>query len=413
MAERISLVEQYSNKDVIQQIYTLKTANDGWDERIASAEQASGEALSVANSFGSRIGEVEESNSRLDAKVGTFDARITQAEDKADDAMTAVDTRVTAQELKGLTVSPTGTGAYSITADKQNGDITSNTFNVSKVTSASIGKGSLANSIYLQLNLSDGTVVRTNDTVLELSGVEADIHVSSIVLEDAPDAHTIKAIFTYNNGKTVSSNTLTYDYPDKATNASLGLVKGNDVTGGVKVDSSGNMTVVGWDGLLDQTDLTDINGRIDAKADKTEVEAVETAQAAVNTEVSGRLQTLEDLAYYFGPSQVVNLVEDDTEERTDTDGVTYTSKALRVYTSRIQNGVSSPMNKRIPTLSIYQSRIEIGLTKLYSVNYINSLEDTLTASIGAKQDKLTAGTGISIVDGVISVNLSNANGVSF
>lgn len=408
MAERISLVEQYSNKDVIQQIYTLKTANDGWDERIASAEQASGEALSVANSFGSRIGEVEESNTRLDAKVGTFDARITHAEDKADDAMTAVDTRVTAQELKGLTVSPTGTGAYSITADKQNGDITSNTFNVSKVTSASIGKGSLANSIYLQLNLSDGTVVRTNDTVLELSGVEADIHVSSIVLEDAPDAHTIKAIFTYNNGTTVSSNTLTYDYPDKATNASLGLVKGNDVTGGVKVDSSGNMTVVGWDGLLDQSDLTTINSRIDAKADKTEVEAVETAQAAVNTEVSERLEVLEGLTKFNGTPRVLN----DIEMTGDSNGSMSVTRLRQKY-SMVENGVVMDKTYTFPILITYEVKSEDTASGVYSVYYINGLEDTLTASINAKQDKLTAGTGISIVDGVISVNLSNANGVSF
>lgn len=408
MAERISLVEQYSNKDVIQQIYTLKTANDGWDERIASAEQASGEALSVANSFGSRIGEVEESNSRLDAKVGTFDARITQAEDKADDAMTAVDTRVTAQELKGLTVSPTGTGAYSITADKQNGDITSNTFNVSKVTSASIGKGSLANSIYLQLNLSDGTVVRTNDTVLELSGVEADIHVSSIVLEDAPDAHTIKAIFTYNNGKTVSSNTLTYDYPDKATNASLGLVKGNDVTGGVKVDSSGNMTVVGWDGLLDQTDLTDINGRIDAKADRSEVEAVETAQAAVNTEVSERLEVLEGFTEFGGVSGVLN----DFIQEINMENLEFTSLVLLKKYTALVDGVPRDQSTRTTIINLFRERRESD-TDTYTCKYINSLEDALTASIGTKQDKLTAGTGISIVDGVISVNLSNANGVSF
>lgn len=409
MAERISLVEQYSNKDVIQQIYTLKTANDGWDERIASAEQASGEALSVANSFGSRIGEVEESNTRLDAKVGTFDARITHAEDKADDAMTAVDTRVTAQELKGLTVSPTGTGAYSITADKQNGDITSNTFNVSKVTSASIGKGSLANSIYLQLNLSDGTVVRTNDTVLELSGVEADIHVTSIVLEDAPDAHTIKAIFTYNNGQSISSNTLTYDYPDKATNASLGLVKGNDVTGGVKVDSSGNMTVVGWDGLLDQTDLTDINGRIDAKADRTEVEAVETAQAAVNTEVSGRLETLEAFTEFGGVSGVLN----DVTVKQVLDFPEYVRIDLMEEFTAMTEGTPRDLLTFESILTLHRQRAEGAETDTYNCEYINTLEDTLTASIDAKQDKLTAGTGISIVDGVISVNLSNANGVSF
>ena len=270
---RISLVEQYDNKDVIQQIYQLKTVTTGWDERIAASEQRANEALDTANAFEQDIRDVEASNTELSAKVDGFDTRISTAQQTADNAIGRVDTldtqvtdRIADQEVTALDVASAGTGAYAVTAHKQNGNVTSNAFNVSKVTSATIGEGQLNNSIYLELHLSDGTTVRTNDTVIDITGVEADIHVTSIVLEDAPDAHTIKAIFTYNNGQSLSSNTLTYDYPDIASSSNPGLVKGNDAIGGVQVDGQGTMSVVGWNTLSTKEELsqavTAVNGSI-------------------------------------------------------------------------------------------------------------------------------------------------------
>lgn len=268
---RISLVEQYDNKDVIQQIYMLKTATDGWEERISASEQASNEALDKVNGFDERIQDVADAQADVDNKIAGFDTRIDVANQTADNALAKVDTldrqvdsRIADQEVKGLSVASAGTGSYAVTAVKQNGNVTSNSFNVSKVTSATIGAGEAQNSIYLQLNLSDGTTVRTNDTVISITGVEEDIHVTSIVLEDAPDAHTIKAIFTYNNGQSISSNTLTYDYPDIASSSSPGLVMGNDRLGGVQVDGQGRMTVVGWDTFATQDALEALEDEVGA-----------------------------------------------------------------------------------------------------------------------------------------------------
>lgn len=268
---RISLVEQYDNKDVIQQIYMLKTATDGWEERISASEQTAGEALTKAEGFDERIQAVADAQADVDNKIAGFDTRIDVANQTADNAVAKVDTldrqvdsRIADQEVKGLSVSSAGTGSYAVTAVKQNGNVTSNSFNVSKVTSATIGEGEAQNSIYLQLNLSDGTTVRTNDTVISITGVEEDIHVTSIVLEDAPDAHTIKAIFTYNNGQSISSNTLTYDYPDIASSSTPGLVMGNDATGGVQVDGQGRMTVVGWDSFATQDALEALEDEVGA-----------------------------------------------------------------------------------------------------------------------------------------------------
>lgn len=266
---RISLVEQYDNKDVIQQIYLLKTATDGWEERISATEQTANNALTTAEGFDMRIDAVEDANTALDTRVDGFDTRITTAQTTADTAIgnvdtldRQVDTRIAGQEVTALDVASAGTGAYAVTAHKQNGNITSNSFNISKVVSATIGEGSANNSIYLQLNLSDGTTVRTNDTVISITGVEEDIHVTSIVLEDAPDAHTIKAIFTYNNGQSISSNTLTYDYPDIASSSMPGLVMGNDAAGGVQVDGQGRMSVVGWDDFATDAELEDVRSAL-------------------------------------------------------------------------------------------------------------------------------------------------------
>lgn len=268
---RISLVEQYDNKDVIQQIYMLKTATDGWEERISASEQASNEAYGLASGLDGRMDSLEASQSEVRQTVAQYDARIETVQQTADNAVGRVDdldrqvtSRIADQEVTALDVASAGTGAYAVTAHKQNGNITSNSFNISKVTSATIGEGSAQNSIYLQLNLSDGTTVRTNDTVISITGVEEDIHVTSIVLEDAPDAHTIKAIFTYNNGQSISSNTLTYDYPDVASSSSPGLVMGNDSVGGVQVDGQGRMSVVGWDTFATQDALEALEDEVGA-----------------------------------------------------------------------------------------------------------------------------------------------------
>lgn len=389
---RISLVEQYDNKDVIQQIYKLKTATDGWEERISASEQASNEALTKADGFDERIQEVADAQADVDNKIEGFDTRIATANQTADNAVAKVDTldrqvdtRIADQEVKGLSVASAGTGAYAVTAVKQNGNVTSNSFNVSKVTSATIGEGEAQNSIYLQLNLSDGTTVRTNDTVISITGVEEDIHVTSIVLEDAPDAHTIKAIFTYNNGQSISSNTLTYDYPDIASSSSPGLVMGNDATGGVQVDGQGRMTVVGWDTFATQDAL---------EALEDEVGAVGQAGTIRND-----LDILNKLTAFYGNRAVLNDVGT-TGYQTDTDNPNLVKYGFQ-YTKAYKDG-TAVKNEIVDDyfIPIYSNKLVGGGDKatLYSTKYIDGLETTLQQNIDAmndaianKQDKLVPG----------------------
>lgn len=374
---RISLVEQYDNKDVIQQIYKLKTATDGWEERISASEQASNEALTKADGFDERIQEVADAQADVDNKIEGFDTRIATANQTADNAVAKVDTldrqvdtRIADQEVKGLSVASAGTGAYAVTAVKQNGNVTSNSFNVSKVTSATIGEGEAQNSIYLQLNLSDGTTVRTNDTVISITGVEEDIHVTSIVLEDAPDAHTIKAIFTYNNGQSISSNTLTYDYPDIASSSSPGLVMGNDATGGVQVDGQGRMTVVGWDTFATQDAL---------EALEDEVGAVGQAGTIRND-----LDILNKLTAFYGNRAVLNDVGT-TGYQTDTDNPNLVKYGFQ-YTKAYKDG-TAVKNEIVDDyfIPIYSNKLVGGGDKatLYSTKYIDGLETTLQGGIDA------------------------------
>ena len=375
---RISLVEQYDNKDVIQQIYMLKTATDGWEERISASEQTANNALTTAEGFDARIDAVEDSNTELNDKVDTFDTRIATAQTTADTAIGNVDTldrqvtsRIADQEVTALDVASAGTGAYAVTAHKQNGNITSNSFNVSKVTSATIGAGEAQNSIYLQLNLSDGTTVRTNDTVISITGVEEDIHVTSIVLEDAPDAHTIKAIFTYNNGQSISSNTLTYDYPDIASSSSPGLVMGNDAAGGVQVDGQGRMSVVGWDSLVSKAEVED--GYVTKATYNESVTASNADRQRIDEKVdtlSGRVDTID--GDYVRQATFNNSV---AAERT------YTSEMLNELKTNLEGSIDA-VDARCDDISS-------------TVADHGTMLDAQAEAIAGKQDKLTIDTEIS------------------
>ena len=427
---RISLVEQYDNKDVIQQIYMLKTATDGWEERISASEQASNEAYGLASGLDGRMDSLEASQSEVRQTVAQYDARIETVQQTADNAVGRVDdldrqvtSRIADQEVTALDVASAGTGAYAVTAHKQNGNITSNSFNVSKVTSATIGEGSAQNSIYLQLNLSDGTTVRTNDTVISITGVEEDIHVTSIVLEDAPDAHTIKAIFTYNNGQSISSNTLTYDYPDVASSTVPGLVMGNDSVGGVQVDGQGRMTVVGWDSLATDDELAGevntLNTRIDgvvgtATSNGNRITALESAVAGkVDTtvyqskmtsldsdisDVNDRVDAVED---ELGAEGEAGTVRGDlaTVEALTALGVAYDmdssavefrindSSAVwknRVFSKDIEGGTVQQDSEDVitgPPLSNVRTEAIDYQYAGYTVSYINSLETDLQDGI--------------------------------
>ena len=421
---RISLVEQYDNKDVIQQIYMLKTATDGWEERISASEQTSNEAYGLASGLDGRMDSLEASQSEVRQTVAQYDARIETVQQTADNAVGRVDdldrqvtSRIADQEVTALDVASAGTGAYAVTAHKQNGNITSNTFNISKVVSATIGEGSAQNSIYLQLNLSDGTTVRTNDTVISITGVEEDIHVTSIVLEDAPDAHTIKAIFTYNNGQSISSNTLTYDYPDVASSTVPGLVMGNDAVGGVQVDGQGRMTVVGWDTFATQDALEALEDEVGAVGQagtirndisllQQGIDGVDARCDNISSTVSdhgtmlnAQAQSIQANATAIAGKQDILTAGTGISIVDDVISVTDAGGTITVDTE-ISASSENPVQNKVISAAL-DTKASTATT------------DAITQELAGKQDTLTAGTGISIVDGVISVNLSNANGVSF
>lgn len=253
---RISLQEQYDNKDVIHQIYGLKETVSDAIVRIDTAVTTANEASATATSMGTRLTAVEESQATASAK--------------ADAAVKA--------EVKGVALNPEGTDGFSVTLSKAEGSLNSGKFNLGKVKRASIHKGTAPNSIYFQLELTDGTTVRSADAVIDISGVEADIHVTGLTLYEEPDSHGIYAVFAMNDGSTVRSNTIAYDYPDTATANAKGLVKGSTADGGVAVNSDGTMTVNGYADL--KTRVSGTESRVSRVEDRTN--GTESAIATIN-----------------------------------------------------------------------------------------------------------------------------------
>lgn len=242
---RISLQEQYDNKDVIHQIYGLKETVADAIEQIDTAVTTANEASATATSMGARLTAVEEGQATVSAK--------------ADAAVKA--------EVKGVTVDAEGTDGFSVTLSKAEGSFNSGKFNLGKVKRASIHKGTALNSIYFQLELTDGTTVRSADAVIDISGVETDIHVTGLTLYEDPDSHGIYAVFAMNDGSTVRSNTIEYDYPGTATSNVKGLVKGSTADGGVAVDSDGIMSVNGYADL--KTRVSGTESRVSRVEDRT------------------------------------------------------------------------------------------------------------------------------------------------
>lgn len=269
---RISLQEQYDNKDVIHQIYGLKETVADAMGQIETAVTTANEASATATSMGTRLTAVEEGQATVSAK--------------ADAAVKA--------EVKGVTVDAEGTDGFSVTLNKAEGSFNSGKFNLGKVKRASIHKGTALNSIYFQLELTDGTTVRSADAVIAISGVETDIHVTGLTLYEEPDSHGIYAVFAMNDGSTVRSNTITYDYPNTATANAKGLVKGSTADGGVAVDSEGVMSVNGYADLKVRVSGTESRvSRVEDRTNGTERD-IETINGTTIPELRQEIQTNTD-----------------------------------------------------------------------------------------------------------------------
>lgn len=88
-------------------------------------------------------------------------------------------------------------------------------------------------------------------------------------------------------------------------------------------------------------------------------------------------------------------------------------------TAMTQAATTAAINLKVDT-SVYESglealedRLEGEIDLCATKTQLNNSVSSLQSSINTKQNALTAGTGISIIDNVISVNISASEGVGF
>ena len=191
---------------------------------------------------------------------------------------------------------------------------------------------------------------------------------------------------------------------DTATSTKLGVVKGSETSttneGKIFVEVDGSMTVIGWDTLkalataakqsVDNLEpkVTQQSAKIDALEGDVAANAADiTALQGTSTDHESRISSLEttstDLRTRMGAAET----DIDTLQASDSQ-----------QTSKI-SALESDMNNVKPRLGTAESDIATLQTKTsQNTQAINGL----AADVQGKQDKLTAGAGISIEGNVIS-----------
>lgn len=361
---RISLQEQYDNKDVIHQIYGLKETVSDAIVRIDTAVTTANEASATATSMGTRLTAVEESQATASAK--------------ADAAVKA--------EVKGVALNPEGTDGFSVTLNKAEGSLNSGKFNLGKVKRASIHKGTALNSIYFQLELTDGTTVRSADAVIDISGVETDIHVTGLTLYEEPESHGIYAVFAMNDGSTVRSNTIAYDYPDTATANAKGLVKGSTADGGVAVNSDGTMTVNGYTDLKTRVSDTESKANTNQSAigviNETTIPGLRSEMTTADTSLRQGIQANTDAIASHA------TVLDDLNTRTGT----LEGDVGRINTTIGSESLEGSIKSNINTL--WSNVRAHGTTITEHGERLNTVEPKVTANTNKLENMVTTISGV-------------------
>lgn len=256
---RISLTEQYQNKDVITQIYELKDTVVGYDEKIETADQKASQASTDAQLSKQMAQEAI-------ANTNTFDTRINNAVNNANDALTQVQTaqagvNVSLTEAEVRTTSTAGT-----LWQKQNNNVEKGT----AIPMASATQAGLMNSQTYT------TLTSMEARLSALEGKQSIVYVT--FTSDNPSQSEITAVFTSQASRSpvkgdIASDiarSLIYQYDGlqwiktqsvaaQWTNDSAGLIKGTPASGQagtIFAETDGTGSVNGWDALSTKVDNT-------------------------------------------------------------------------------------------------------------------------------------------------------------
>ena len=234
---RISVVEQYDNKDVIQQVYSLKGKMDTLEGSLDGANENASQAL--ANS------------QQAQPRVDTLETDVTNVEEQVDQAQADADVSVT-------------TGSIVTTATTAQLKLIRNNSS-ENTTDVPLASGSVTGMMTAQTY---NGIVQLQDRV---SALEASQNVYYVVFTSStPSQSEITTAFTTASGRAPQSGdyctdiakALTYGYNGTTwikvesgqipafTNESAGLIKGNGSEAGtVFAEADGTGSVNGWDTL--------------------------------------------------------------------------------------------------------------------------------------------------------------------
>lgn len=249
---RISLVEQYQNKDVITQIYDLKDSVDGFDvsiqEASAKAETAYNKADSVEGTASNALTTAQTAETKATQAQTDATLALQQAEDAQTDADRAVATAkiVTTNASGSLVMTQVNNASIStevpMASETQSGLMNAQTFKTLGQMNDRISALENASAIaYVTFPSSSPTQTEINNAFLAVTGRQP------VKGDQATDI--AKAITYQYDGSTW---VLTKASASPWTNTTAGIVKGTPASGAagtIFAETDGTGSVNGWDAL--------------------------------------------------------------------------------------------------------------------------------------------------------------------
>jgi hypothetical protein len=297
---RISLVEQYNNKDVISQIYDLKDTVGDFDGDIADASAKADTAYSMASSV---TAVAENALTAAQGASSTAQTAQAKADEAAAQAKTAKQTAdVSLADAAIQVTATTGTLAMAqndggqkstaipIASSEQAGFMNAQTYN--SITSMDSRISALENKQSV-VYVSFPTTTPTQDQITSsFKNASGRVPVKGDIAQDIAKA----LIYQYDGSTWIQ----TQGGAAAWTNTTAGLVKGSaSGAGTVFAESDGTGSVNGWDDMQASVDTNASNITVNANAIKTVDGRVDEANTAISknasdiTAMGTRVSTLE------------------------------------------------------------------------------------------------------------------------
>ena len=327
---RISLVEQYDNKDVIQQIYLLKDGLETTQEQAQNAESTANTAISQISSAVATANQAialaqpayDTANAaQADATQALADAE--QAQTDADNAI--VSGQVTVDATSGNLVLTKGTGsavtsAIPIASASQTGLMNAQTYagitSLDARVSALEGKNTTVYVTFPNSNPDQATITSTFTTKAGRAPVAGDYAVD------------IAKNLTYGYDGTTWTKVGTDVSIPQFSLGSPGLIVGSDEDGTVFAETDGTGSVKGWDTLTgnvqtNTSNITTIQGQV----------------AQLQTDVAGKQADLTSVTVTLAVAGWASNQQPVTASNVTADNIVWVSPAPASFTAYGQAGI--------------------------------------------------------------------------